>query len=332
MISPKEIEMVYRFDRGWALEGATVQRLGGKTNRNYKVGAGNGTWFVRIPYEGAQIVKRQVEARNLQAIKECGQLYDIVPQCVFYVLAGRDVFSPIESGSINLPDGSAVMRYIAGAELNVELLKEAEIQRALIKTLHRFHTSGVCFMNGYMPLRDEAEPYKKQVNRYSFSELLPSNNILEEVLELERIVEKYLIKNCSNDQLSTHNDLNFGNLWLARDGSIKLLDWEYAGHNICGGLYYDYGTLLGENFIAREGRKPITLTVFEEILERAADVYGYEFSKEKVFYCALANVLVTFWWAIMQYFNVPQKEKAHYGLLVPERLSEMRRIFEIVRR
>lgn len=326
----REIALICRLRDNWTAKNITATKMGGKTNRNFRVQDNEGDWFVRIPYEGVEIVDRAVEAQNLQALKECEKLQSLVPVCYVYILGNSNVFSPSRSKAINLPDGTAVIQYLEGRELNIELLHKEEAQDALVNTLHRFHTSGVCFTNEYMPLRDEAEPYKKQAQHKPFFELLPSNSVLEEILKVEKIVESYLLKNCSRDRLSTHNDLNFGNLWLVKNGTIKLLDWEYAGLNICGGLYYDFGTLLGENFIRREGREPISTEIFNQILKKAATIYGQELEVEKVYYCALANVLVTFWWAIMQYFNVPQKEKASYALLVPERISELRRIFSFV--
>lgn len=323
-VTEKEIELICRLNERWTPKNIAVMRIGGKTNRNYRVQEDKGDWFVRIPFEGIEIVDRGVECQNVIALRKCEAVKNIVPAYHLYLLAGRNYLTPchLDRWRIDLPDGTMVSEYIEGKELSAELLEQEEVQQTLVEMLHCFHTSGVMFVNEYDPLHDEAEKYKEQVLEKSLEQLVGP----EELKEIERAEEK-VRENLPQEKegISTHNDLNFGNLRLASDGSIKLFDWEYAGHNIRAGLYYDYGTLLGENMLYREDRNPLTIEIFDQIIEKACQLYGKDFDRSKVYVCSLANVLVTFWWAIMRYFqSESQEEKNFFKDLIPKRLEQIR--------
>lgn len=82
---------------------------------------------------------------------------------------------------------------------------------------------------------------------------------------------------------------------------MYLVDFEYGGFNTRQGLHYDFGTLLGDNLFQRY---PMTPELFEKIMALADKVYKQEFSRELIYYGALANSLVMSWWGLVRYFSV----------------------------
>lgn len=334
-VTEKEIELIghlHDLHERWAPGNIAVTRMGGKTNRNYRVrDSEGGDWFVRIPYVAVEIVDRVVECQNIIALRECKAMKTIIPVHHLYLLAGRNCMVPshLDRWRIDLPDGTMVAEYIEGQELSVELLQEEEVRETLVRTLHHFHTSGVNFINTYDPFQDEIAKYKRQVlEREKAVKELVGALALTEVEEVEKLMAEKLPE---EKAVSTHNDLNFGNFLLAKNGQIYLLDFEYAGCNIRGGLYYDFGTLLGENMLYREGRNPLTIETFESIIEKALGLYNEGLDHSKVYICALANVLVTFWWAIMRYFqSETQEEKSFFQEIIPKRVEQIRVIRNII--
>lgn len=334
IVTKEEITMIGRLSvkfEGWEPGQISVKRLGGKTNRNYKVQDVAGkNWFVRVPFEGADIVDRSIEAQNIKALQGCKQLMGVVPAYYLFLLDGRNFLTAensLNALNIDLPDGTMVTEFVEGTEMTVKLLRDEKVQQALVETLCRFHSSGVKFVNSYNPLRDEMEVYKRKVAdepKHNFPIALKA---WKQVCETEKLVADRLTDGVF---VSTHNDLNFSN-WLVKDDrSIILLDWEYSGYNTCG-WHYDIGGLLGENMLHRESKNYLTIELFEQILKQASKVYGKEFNREKVYVCALANVLVTFWWAIMRYFQSKgQKDNNFFRDLIPKRAEQIRILCDIV--
>lgn len=306
-----------------------VTRAGGQTNRNYivtlmkpfdKLRAGK--FFVRLPWERIDMIDRRVEGKNVIALSRTKKLASILPRYHLYILKKQNILSVKSKGFFDVPDGTMVTEYIAGRELNGKLLEKKEIREALVKTLHIFHTSGVHFGNSYDVFRDEIEKYRIAAENFPLPTIMDSN-ILSRMKRIEAVGKR---KFSGNGSISTHNDLEFENLLLGTDGKVYLLDFEYAGFNVRGGISYDFGTLLGDNIFHGQ---PLTLELFDQIVTLANKIYKLKFDKEKIFYGALADFLVMFWWALAKYFTAETQKEKQY--LLSHALQGVRGIKELSR-
>lgn len=311
MVTDNELEVLYRFNKDWAPAGISIERAGGQTNRNFIVTSDEERVFVRLPWERSDIVNRGIEGRNILALSQNEKISSVIPRYQIYILGRRNILDS-RSPEFNLPDGSMATSYIGGSQLNGDILRERAVQRALIDSLHTFHTSGVHFVNHYDVFRDEVIKYREGAGKHN-EEIVPKETV-EQVKNVERrAMEKLPL----GGGISTHNDLILENLILGRDGKVRIIDFEYSGYNIRSGLQYDIGILLGGNMFYD---KPVTFDAFEAILDTAGRVYREPLNREQIFYGALTNVMVMFWWGIVRYFSVEkQDEKVYFRKYVEDR-------------
>lgn len=307
-----ELDSLYRFRKDWKPGSIYVERAGGQTNRNFIVTSDQGRVFVRIPWERGDIVNRDAEGRNILALTKNDKISSIIPKYQIYVLGRRNILDP-ESHEFDLPDGAMVASYIDGTQLDGDILRVKSVQNALIESLHTFHTSGVRFENQYDVFRNEVDKYRSDAEKHDIEQLF-SKEVAEQTKTIERqAMERLPI----GGEISTHNDLIVENLILGEDGKVYILDFEYSGRNIRSGLQYDIGILLGGNMFHN---KPVTFDTFEGILDSARRVYEEPLDREQIFYGALTNVIVMFWWGVVRYFSVEtQEEKAYFRKYVLDR-------------
>ena len=299
----KDIKLISQLNKDWQPGKIKVKKAGGQTNRNYIVQCKNKKFFVRLPWERTDIVDRKVEADNILALAKCQKLRGVVPRFFIYVLRKKNILN--SNGKYDFPDGTMMMEYIEGRDIDGRDFKKAKCQKALIDSLYKFHASGVKFVNHYDVFRDEVEKYRKKAKKYRLEKLLSKKEI-RWIEQIERIIKEKLIL---GGRLSTHNDLIFENLRLGKDGKVYLLDFEYAGFNIRSGLYYDLGIILGGNLFQRN---PIQIKTFEEILKKAKKIYKKDLDDYKIYCGALTNILVMFWWGLVKYFSSTRKEEKRY--------------------
>lgn len=282
-----------------------IKKAGGQTNRNYIIGdiKDKKKYFVRFPWERPDIVDRKIEAKNILALLNCRETIGILPHHFVYVLGQKNILNPKEK--YGLPDGAMVSEYIKGKDIGGMELEKEEVRESLIKSLHLFHTSKIKFVNKYDVFRDEIQKYKKKAKRFQIEKLVSSKR-LKEIEKIEREAKENFPL---GGEVSTHNDLIFENLRLMKDGRVYLLDFEYAGLNIRQGIYYDLGIILGGNLFQKN---PIKIETFEKILKKADGIYKKELDRKKIYFGALINVLVMFWWGIVKYFSPETKEEKKY--------------------
>lgn len=306
----KDIELIRRLNKDWQKGKIKIKRAGGQTNRNYIVTLEKPfdrlrarKFFVRLPWERTDIVDRESEAKNILAISKNKKLTGIIPKFFLYVFQKKNILNLREK--IDFPDGTMIMEYIEGKDINGKDLEKPKIQKALIKTLHSFHNSCVKFVNNYDVFKDEILKYKKEAKKYRIKKLISEKRIKN----IENI-EKEAKRNFPLEgRISTHNDLIFENLRLGKDGKVYLLDFEYAGFNLRSGFCYDLGIILGGNLFQK---KPIKIESFEQILKKAEKIYKKKLNKKKIYFGALINILVMFWWGLVKYFNSKKKEEKKY--------------------
>jgi thiamine kinase-like enzyme len=184
----------------------SAERLGGLTNRNYKVTAPLGTFVLRVPGEGtSEYISRENESVAARIASEIG-----VNAPLLY-FDGRD--------------GVQLTRFIeGGATMNVERFKDLGSVKRAAQSLRRVHDCGRPFKNrfelfqmideyldflgkkdaplpdGYHDVKREAEAVRKALN----ARPLP-------------------IVPCHCDPLA-ENFLDTGK-------QVYVIDWEYAGNN-----------------------------------------------------------------------------------------------------
>ena len=81
----KDIELICRLDKNWQPSNIKIEKVGGQTNRNYKVKYKNTTKFVRIAWQTTDVIDRQVEAKNILALVKCKKLCSILPKYYVYI-------------------------------------------------------------------------------------------------------------------------------------------------------------------------------------------------------------------------------------------------------
>lgn len=322
MNSQKDIEKICLLDKNWKSDNIKIERVGGQTNRNYLVKYKNSVKFVRLAWEASDIVNREVEAKNVLALANCKKLVFILPKYYLYIFQNKNILNPKEK--IDLANGTMVMEYINGKDINGKDLENLEIQEALLKTLYIFHSSGVRFVNSYDVFRDEVFKYKNKAKQFPINELITE----QEIKNIEQVEKRIGAKLQFTEAMSTHNDLIFENLRLAKNNRVYLLDFEYAGFNIRDGLHYDLGIILGGNLFQK---KPIKIKTYQEIIKKASLIYGQELSSYKVYCGALTNILVMFWWGLVKYFTCEPEEKEYFEKYVLDRTKGIKFLFDFIR-
>lgn len=326
MISKKDIEKICLLDKKWKPNNIKVEKAGGQTNRNYKVKYKNTLRFVRLPWQAADIVNRGGEAKNILALAKCKKLAQILPKYYLYIFKGKNILKPKSKEIFEMPDGTMIMEYIEGKDIDGKDLKKPKIQKSLLKTLHIFHSSGVRFVNPYDVFRDEVLKYRRKAKEYPLNNLI-KNKVIKEIEEIEKIMKEKLLP---GGAISTHNDLIFENLRLAKNGRVYLLDFEYAGFNLRDGLHYDLGIILGGNLFQKN---PIKIKTYEEILKRVPTIYQQRFNPYKAYCGALTNILVMFWWGVVKYFSSDNKEeKKYFEKYVLDRTQGIKFLFDFIKR
>lgn len=319
----KDIKLISKLNKDWQEGKVKVRKIKGHTtNRNWIVEHKKKKFFVRFPWERTDIVDRSVEAKNVLALARCKKLKGVVPRFFLYVLKRKNILETKEK--YNLPDGTMIMEYIEGKDIDGKDLEKARIQDALVRSLHSFHTSSVKFANTYDVFRDEVVKYRRKAKKYPVTKLLDRKKI-QKIEKIEKIVKKEM---SLGGRLSTHNDLIFTNLRLGKDGKIYILDFEYAGCNIRNGLHYDLGIILGGNLFYK---KPIKFETFEEFLKKAKKKYKTELDDKKIYCGALTNILVMFWWGLVKYFSCSvQTEKKYFRDYTLKRAEGIEELFSLI--
>ncbi|MDO8473939.1 MAG: phosphotransferase [bacterium] len=288
-----------------------VKRAGGQTNRNYIVTLKDKKFFVRLPWES--VLDRKTEGGNILALSRNKKIKRILPAYHIYVLSQKNILDPKSKERYGVPDGTMVTEYISGREFTAKDFRQREYQKRLAKTLCAFYTSGVRFVNQYDVFRDEIGKYRVAVEKYPATKIVSSED-LAEIKEIERKAKKQLP--LSKKGISTHNDFLLQNFLVGPKGKIYLIDFEYAGFNMRGGISYDFGFFFADNLF----RKPaITKKLFEEFLDTVEKEYKRRLNRRQIYWCAVAALLVQVWWGILRYFSVSPKERPYFKEYVQKR-------------
>ena len=183
------------------------QRLGGLTNRNYKVETNAGAFVFRLPGEGTEeMINRRDEYLCTKLTNDIG----IDSELIFF----------------DLSNGIKIARFIEEAEtMNSEAVRNVKNMEAIAGIFKTLHTSG-----GEVPVEfnvfEKIEEYenllKKAKGEYFWEDYA---KIREMVYGLKGEVLGMGIKNtiCHNDPLCEN--------FIQGKDRMYLVDWEYAGMN-----------------------------------------------------------------------------------------------------
>lgn len=302
-------------------------KAGGQTNRNYIVSyQGKGKkFFVRLPWERADMIDRAKEGKNIVALTRNKKLARILPRYYAYILKKKNILAKKSRDVFDVPDGTMVAEYIEGREFTFRMFQQKKYQEALAKVLHIFHTSGVRFANRYDVFRDEIEKYRVAAQKLPLSKVIDQKTVLK-FQEIEKEAKGKLRP--LKRGLATHNDFIFQNFLVGRNKNIYLLDFEYAGWSMRGGIYYDLGFLFADNLF----RDPSTTReLYEDFLGVVDTVYQRRLDRGQIYAGALAVVIMQFWWGLLRYFSVhTQKEKTYFAKYVRDRAKGVESVHSLL--
>ncbi len=180
--------------------------IGGLTNRNYLVGQSDNQFVIRIAGENGPLlgVDRVREKEVLSIVEAAG----IMPQVSAFIL----------------PDGHSAIRFIAEAHaLSIDEFTSPAMVPRLAATLRDVHSLDQ--VDGVFDPFAEIERWMTLLT--SKGTPLPSR--LEPLLDLVAASKTLRTHHPDREMVLCHNDpyhLNF-----LDDGSLWLIDWEYAGMN-----------------------------------------------------------------------------------------------------
>ncbi len=321
----KDIELICRLNKDWRPDNIKIKKTGGQTNRNWIVQYKNKKFFVRLPWERADVVDREVEAKNIFTLSRNKKLKEILPKYYIYIFRKRNIIQPKNKEIFDLSNGTMMTEYIQGELFAKSLFKKRIYQEKLARMFHTFHISGVRFKNEYNVFRDEIRKYRSAAKNYPIGQLINLKTILIfENIEKETQRKIHSLKK----GVSTHNDFLFQNFLVGKNGKIYLLDFEYSGLNKKGGILYDFGFLFADNLF----RPPtINQELFEKFLKVADKIYKQHLGRKQIHWSAIAATFVMFWWGLVRYFSVDtQRGKKYFKNYILKRARGIEFLYEIV--
>ncbi|OHD79218.1 MAG: hypothetical protein A3J97_08055 [Spirochaetes bacterium RIFOXYC1_FULL_54_7] len=237
------------------------ERIGGITNKNYKLLMGGEVLVLRLPGRGTgRFINRSHERANQFAAARAGFT---PPTLYFNQFTGVKVSTFLHEASVLSPATAIVPRnytQVAG------MLRE--FHSASIKLANTF--------NGFAMTR-----VYERVARSRFEPFYPG---FKETQKRFRVLEA-ILKSMAVPLRACHNDLVPENILIV-DGKIQLIDWEYSGMN---DPAWDIGSFLLESEFGPEDTKAF----LEAYLPGDADSAGFMF-RVRV-YQAVQDYLWSLW-------------------------------------
>ncbi len=183
----------------------TVTRLGGMTNRVYRVESPQGRWVLRLPGEGTEAyIDREAEAADAQVAAAAG-----VSAEVLYVDPGRGVM---------------LTRFVDGTTLDAAGFKDLGSVRRAARALHRLHTCGGAFRKRF-ELFEQIDRYLALVN--DLGAAVPEGYA---VVKREADAVRQALAGHELPLVPCHCDPLAEN-FIDTGEQVVIVDWEYAGMN-----------------------------------------------------------------------------------------------------
>ena len=256
---------------GWDLTYTACQRLGGLTNRNYRLDCASGSFVLRVAGEGtADFINRAHEEVNTGLAS----------------LAGVNV----EIFFFDATDGTMLSRFMPSQTMSSEAFRNSGALQRAGRVLRRLHDSGGEFANRF-ELFEQIDRYLAVLDQKG-ANLPPGYAQVQDRAERVRLA----LGRHSLPQKPCHCDPLVEN-FLDNGESMHLIDFEYSGNN---DPMWDLGDLAVEGgFLADQ----------EEHL--LAGYFGQEaapFDRARmVMYKALCDLLWTLW-GVVQHENANPAE------------------------
>lgn len=193
--------------KGKDMSSARIVKIGGMSNKNFKITIDSKSYVLRVPGNGAEgMVERANEDFNAREACRLG----VNPEIRF--------FDP--KTGIKLAD------FVENAEvLNAATIQRHDNMRKIADIYRRIHNSHIRLKNEFN-IFIEIEKYDRLIEKAGASMYEGWENIRPQVMALEAHLNSLGI-----DLKPCHNDALYENFLKAEDGTIFLIDWEYSGMN-----------------------------------------------------------------------------------------------------
>lgn len=185
---------------------SAISRMGGLTNRTYKVTVLGEDYVVRIPGEGTEeLINRRDEMVSTKLACDLG----VDAELLYF-------------GT----DGSKVTRYIKDAvTMSSETLKTDENIKRMADIFKKVHTSGV----------NTGVPFEVFEMAGGYEKIISDNNVAmyddyKEIKQYVMAVKNEIDVLINAEKVPCHNDPLCEN-WVLGGERMYLIDWEYAGMN-----------------------------------------------------------------------------------------------------
>ena len=260
-------------------EKTEIVRLGGLTNRNYKITHDNSCYVLRIPGEGTnEYIDRKAEEQCARITAEVGVNADVL------------FFDPA--------DGIQLTRFIDNSStMNTKLFQDSgACERAAI-AFRKVHTCGKLFSTRFelFSMIDEYQnllTHKKATLPNGYAQVLLESEAVREVLNLRELP----LVACHCDPLA-ENFLDTGE-------RMHIIDWEYSGNN---DPMWDLGDLVIEAEMGQDQEQSLIEAYFD------GDVPPVEHGR-MVIYKAMCDLLWTLWGVIQHVNDNPADDFWRYAV------------------
>ena len=192
---------------GEDVSSAKIRRIGGMSNKNFKVVLNDKKYVLRVPGYGSEgMVDRSDEE------------YNALEGCKMGVNPKIRYFDP--STGVKLSD------LVTNAEtLDSESIQGEENMRKVAEIYRKVHKHPYTLKNEFNIFR-EIEKYEKLLARSKAVMYDGWEDLKPKVMALKEYLEKLGVERCA-----CHNDAVPENFIVAEDGRMYLIDWEYSGDN-----------------------------------------------------------------------------------------------------
>lgn len=187
---------------------ARIERLGGMTNRSYKVTLRDGEeLLVRIPGEGTEAMINRLDERKST---ELGCRLGIDTELLYFG-----------------DDGTKVMKFIPNPQpMTEEVMRRDENILQAAEIFHRLHTCG----------EDTGVRFEVFEMAALYEEIIRGGGVgfyddYETTKDMVMSIKSAVDATNLSSRVPCHNDSLIGNWVLSGDNRLYLIDWEYSGMN-----------------------------------------------------------------------------------------------------
>jgi thiamine kinase-like enzyme len=215
-------------ERLWPGRVAEVEPLGGGlTNHNFKVTVDGDAFVLRLA--GTDTALLGIDRRHEHASALRAAELGIGPEVVAFLE----------------PDECLVTRFVGGAPLPDETIREPETIARVARALRALH--------GGPPVPGRFDPFRV-VEAYRDTILARGGAEPDEYAEAQAVAERIEAALGQRPERHCHNDLLAANLIGEAEGRLWIVDWEYAG---MGDPYFDLANFAVNNGLDEQGEQAL---------------------------------------------------------------------------